>query len=211
MTTKPIEEAQERVDAAAKTVSEWRSNVGAIQSKIADAKTKVADYTARRREHSLAAALDRPDAAQTLARLHEDQAAAEMLAEDLFHALDRAKAHLAEAEAAKGAADLALSRELAKAVIKRRIAAAERFDRAAVELNSALSEFNSILKEMPDLGDIGGVNMSVVERRRGEHRVKDSLPQEVKETLKIAGILGVSGPCGSLAASEALVWRGVLG
>jgi len=197
-----ITEAEASVNEAARTATEWVSNIAAIRSKIADAKQRVVDMEGTRREHALSAALDKSQATKALTAAHKDQAAAEKLADDLAYALEQANVRLAEAEIIHGGAVLALSRAQAQQVIERRVLAAEEIDKAFSQLEVAIRNYDATWRELAGInfGD-DGFNMSLIESRRGDNRLPAAIPPALRKLLNLAG------HSASLAASERLVWR----
>jgi hypothetical protein len=195
-------EAQANLDAAGVAVTEWRSNVEAIKSKIADAKARVAEIQAQRREHAIEAALDQAGPSAALKMLHEEEAEIERRLADLEHAASMAEARRAAAEAEKAGRVLALRRAQAREIVSQRIEAAARFDAAQRAAEEALAAFVELGRAVPDLGE--GATWGLLEHRVGDNRIKAAVSPAIKR------LLSLPGECVSLETSERATWHAVL-
>jgi hypothetical protein len=198
-------EAQANLDAAAATAREWRDAVETIRGKLETTRARVAAIQRDRKGLALEAALGKPDATKALADLHDEQAAAEKLADDLVYGLEQAKARQAAAEAAHAAAILALNRAQAKAIIEARIQAAIRFDIAMADADSALQAYQRGLVGLPDIDGPGGPSMSTIELREGTGRARAAIGQGLRR------LLNLGGETQALAQGERAIWRAAVG
>lgn len=205
MTTKN-NEAEVKLEAAIAHSAEWRKNIDTMTGKLADAKAKVAEHEGTRRMHALDAELGKAASVAAMAKAHEEQAAAERRVADLEHALAEARPKLAQAQAEEGAARHAVRRIEGRSLVEKRVEAARAVDEAGEALEAALSHYYDLWDQLATISEIHpvGSGMSVQEMRRGDGRVRVSMPAILRR------IFDVPGNGGSLARSEELTWRGAL-
>jgi hypothetical protein len=153
----------------------------------------------------LDAALGKGKASEVIATAHEEQAATEKQIADLEYALTEAGGRLQDAKHLHAAAQRERGREMARALIARRIEAARKFDVAAMAMEAALEEFDALGSEIQQIPEWGRAeSVSASETVIGVNRVAASLPVAVKK------ILGLETTTSSLARTEELIWRSVI-
>src|SRR4029077_20176218 len=189
-------EAEEELDAAQETVNQWLENCGCIETKLLGARSDLAAHEAERTKHALGATLGDAEASSAARRAKEGYLAALADIDDLQEALSQGKAKLGEMQAIAVGAARERAKELAAAVIKRRIECAARFDAAAEAMQQAYTEFGDIADELAIIPNFDGYGTgpsatSRAEMVKGSHRIAAALPPLVDGLeIKFRGLHG---------------------
>lgn len=188
--------------------AKWRNRVERIQSKIREAQEVLNKSDTRRAEHALAAALSSDTAAAAMTRIRRENENATKDIADLQLALPEAQRHLAAAEQAESVIRKSIARKGAQEMMRERIDAARKFDKAIADAADALKAWTSLAGPieqfyMETLGPAASWQ-SVTDNIIGWGRVRAALPPVVFGKLFPTTPLGEHR---SLEQSEAGLWN----
>jgi chromosome segregation ATPase len=167
-----------RVAETASIVAEWKSTVAKIETEFNVATLARDNAQKVRSTHALAAAMQDANAVAEIKHARSADAAAAATLADLAVAIPAAREKLADAEKAAAAARHELAKYQAEKIMRERVAAAARMDKAFADLADAYIIYESLgrqLQSYPDLNSPHG-GMAQYEGSVGFKRIAAAVP-----------------------------------
>jgi hypothetical protein len=175
----PMQHLEKAVADTAAIVSDWRTKLAQLETKLATENHAITIAKQHRQQHALASTLGDQNAVAAIKKARSEQHEAEQRAADLSIALPEARLRLAAAETAAESARHELAKLHGEKIMRARVAAAARMDAAFAESAAAYSDFERLGRELqsfPDLNLAVSGNMSFYEGATGFRRIAASLP-----------------------------------